>query len=194
MRYAGAGTPGAPLKSPMPTDTSAVVRELGNIFDTRVLKHADIGESLVQNKEERMSGLRRFTVALSLILTVLVLTAVASGYSRAGAPATRGYDAARASDLVVSIEIAPATLVLDSPGTWVTVHAEIGFSEVDHPTVALEGVSPVYVKADNRGDLVAKFARDDIVSIVAPPEATLTLRGLTVSGASFSGTDTIVVQ
>jgi hypothetical protein len=94
----------------------------------------------------------------------------------------------------VVIDVSPATLVLDSPGTWVTVHAEIALSEVDGTTVTLDGVTPDVVKADNRGELVAKFDRASIVAIVSPPEATLTLNGLTVSGVPFAGTDTITVQ
>lgn len=48
-------------------------------------------------------------------------------------------------------------------------------------------------KADNRGELIAKFCFDDAKGFVAPGTVQLTLAGTTEEGESFSGTDTIKV-
>lgn len=134
------------------------------------------------------------TVILALCLATLVLASLGCSDSGISAPTAPESSRARASDLVVPIQVAPATLIIDSPGTWVTVHAEIAYSEVDSATVVLNGVSPRIVTSDNRGELVGKFDRADIASIVSPPEAVLTLNGTTISGTPFSGSDTIAVQ
>ncbi len=74
------------------------------------------------------------------------------------------------------------------------MHADIPYSDVDGSTVTMNGISPAVVKADNRGDLVVKFDRPDVVAVVSPPEATLTLSGLTVTGEPFSGSSTVPVK
>lgn len=132
-----------------------------------------------------------------LVLTALVLLpllSVACSESSPAAPEMPATPAARAEEGEITIVVSPAVLTLGTPGNWVTVHTDISCSEVDRETLLLNGIVPEVVKADNHGDLVAKFVRGDIEAIVAPPEATLTLTGLTVSGAPFSGSDTIVVQ
>ena len=105
------------------------------------------------------------------------------------APLGRG-----ALELDVVIQLSPATLVLDSPGVWVTVHAEIAYASVDHASLTMNGVELTYVKSDNHGELVVKFEREDIQNIVSRPEATLTLTGLTTDGTPFAGSETISVE
>ncbi|MFH1688684.1 MAG: hypothetical protein ABIE42_00425 [Candidatus Eisenbacteria bacterium] len=131
----------------------------------------------------------------SLILMALACTAC--GDTSVVAPVAPAEAASRADlpgEFEVLIQISPATLVLDSPGTWVTVHAEIAYRDVDSATLTMNGVVPTYSKSDDCGDLVVKFEREDIQNIVSPPEATLILTGLTVSGESFTGSETITVQ
>ena len=97
------------------------------------------------------------------------------------------------ADLSVSVKLSPSALVLGGPGEWVTAHTDIALSLVDRSSVELDGIAAVTVKADNRGQLVAKFRRADVEAIVEPGPATLTLTGLTTDGEPFSGEDTIRV-
>ena len=69
----------------------------------------------------------------------------------------------------IEIEIAPATLNLQSHGKVVTVHTTIPFNDIEGETViiALRTVLEKFVvidswKADDRGYFVAKFLIDDI--------------------------------
>jgi hypothetical protein len=93
----------------------------------------------------------------------------------------------------VGIVISPSTLNVASQGTWVTVHADIAYSLVAGATVTLNGIGVQATFADNCGDLVAKFAIDDIKGIVQPGSAVLTLSGFTRDGTPFSGTDMVRV-
>lgn len=140
----------------------------------------------------RISGLVRVSLAAGLSLLPLV----GAGCADSSSPTAALPDAesGRTEQLEVSMEVAPATLVLGCPGDCVTVHADIPYDEVDSSTLALSGISPYVVKPDNRGDLVAKFVRTSIESIVSPPEATLVLTGMTLGGESFTGSDTIDVH
>ncbi|HUU84484.1 MAG TPA: hypothetical protein VM243_13370 [Phycisphaerae bacterium] len=94
----------------------------------------------------------------------------------------------------VPIAIAPSTLILGrTQGGFVTVHAAIPYGQVDPGTLALDGVPVAWTKADNRGELVANFVETEVKAIVEPPDATLTLTGLTIDGQPFSGSDTVRV-
>lgn len=107
-------------------------------------------------------------------------------------------------ELEVPIVIAPSTINIDLKGVWVTVHAEIPYSEVVGAKVTLEGVAVKVTFADNRGDLVAKFIVGDVIDILVSvgengvvtiknPNPTLTLCGETKLGVSFWGQDKIRV-
>lgn len=135
-------------------------------------------------------------VRLALVIGLALLPFAVAGCTDSGSPtaAVADTETQRSEQLEVTLEIAPATLVLGCPGECVTAHADIPYSAVDRTTVALSGVSPYLVKSDNRGDLVAKFTRASIESIVSPPEATLVLTGMTLAGDPFTGSDTITVQ
>jgi hypothetical protein len=94
----------------------------------------------------------------------------------------------------ISISVSPKTIVLGlDKGDRVTVHTDIPLALVDRESLTLSGVSPVLVKADNRGNLVAKFAQASIEALVAPPEATLALTGTTTGEVPFRGSDTVRV-
>ncbi len=94
----------------------------------------------------------------------------------------------------VTISISPKTIVLGcDKGDRVTVHTDIALAVVDRTSLALSGVLPVLVKADSRGNLVAKFDQASIEALVAPPEATLVLTGTTTDGVPFDGSDTVSV-
>ncbi len=93
----------------------------------------------------------------------------------------------------ITITVSPRTLVLGSQGEWVTVHADIAYSQVDTVTLLLNDVEVSMTKSDANGSLVAKFELDSVKDIVAPPEATFTLEGRTHDGAGFAGSDTVRV-
>ncbi|MBN1825450.1 MAG: hypothetical protein JW958_04220 [Candidatus Eisenbacteria bacterium] len=101
----------------------------------------------------------------------------------------------RGSATDVTIRIAPSVLQLDTvQGGEITVHADIPLSRVDTFSVELSGVPALYTKADARGNLVAKFDENEIEALVSPPEATLTLIGLTVDGEPFTGSGVVGVR
>jgi hypothetical protein len=136
----------------------------------------------------------RQPVAFALILWLAAFCV--TGCSDAGlpAPSTSDVAAERSDAPSISIQVAPAILILGSPGTWVTVHAEIAYSEVGSGTVTLNGIVPESTFPDSRGEFVAKFDRESVEAIASPPEVTLTLDGLTSSGIPFSGSETIAVK
>ena len=98
-----------------------------------------------------------------------------------------------ADDVTVPIVISPSVLNLDSQGVWVTVHAEIPYSRVVGVSVTLDGIPVQVTKADARGELVAKFALDDVKAILDVGTVTLVLDGTTTDGGSFTGSDAIRV-
>jgi hypothetical protein len=94
----------------------------------------------------------------------------------------------------IRITISPTTIVLGcEKGDRVTVHADIPLALVDRSSLALKGVAPLLVKDDHRGNLVAKFDQAAIEDLVQPPQATLTLTGVTIEGVPFSGSDAVRV-
>lgn len=110
-----------------------------------------------------------------------------------------GTDAVRAQEpvpdlLEVEIAVSPNTIVLDSEATWVTVHTDIPLGSVAVETLALSGIDVSWVKADAKGNLVAKFDFDAVAAIVSKPSATLTLTGTTVGGVPFEGSDMVRVR
>jgi hypothetical protein len=130
---------------------------------------------------------RNLSHAVLALFAAVLLTASVGGT----------YAVAQGTTLEVDITIAPKTLSLDSAASCdeggVTVHADIPYSDVDHSTLELEGVPVLSTKPDGRGNLVAQFDRAEILAIVAPPSATLTLTGATVDGTPIAGSDTIRV-
>ena len=94
----------------------------------------------------------------------------------------------------IEIVISPNTMVLDSQGVWVTVHADISYYAVDKINLQLNGIEVAWTKSDNLGDLVVKFSLDEVKEIVSPPSAELTLTGYRNDGTPFVGTDSIRVS
>ncbi|MBD3298669.1 MAG: hypothetical protein GF341_08450 [candidate division Zixibacteria bacterium] len=94
----------------------------------------------------------------------------------------------------LTIDIAPKVIHMNSQGGTFTVHGEIPLSRVDRNSIAMNGLYPYLVKADARGELVAKFDIDAVKRIVSPPETAMTFTGLTVDGTSFVGTATVRVR
>ena len=70
-----------------------------------------------------------------------------------------------AEEILITIEIAPSTLNIQSNGKVVTVHTDIAYSEIDVYSVYLGGVYIDSSKADDRGNFVAKFLIDAIKDI-----------------------------
>ena len=75
---------------------------------------------------------------------------------------------ADAADL--SIEVAPNVLNLASVGSWVTVHTNIAYGEVEYASVFLNNVPISWSKEDNRGQFVAKFVIDEVRKVVGDVE------------------------
>jgi len=104
-----------------------------------------------------------------------------------------------AGDGEIAIQASPSVLVLGQQGNWMTIHADIAFAAVDSGSVVLTvapggaEVTPNATFADDRGDLVAKFALEALKKLVDPPSATLTLAG-TSDGVPFYGSTTITVR
>jgi hypothetical protein len=116
-----------------------------------------------------------------------------------------GLSAGASATETIAIAIAPQTVNLQFQGEWVTVHADIPFDAVVPGSVAfvlddIDYVSADVEKADDCGDLVAKFDMDKkdgigdyLKTFLEEGSATLTLSGDTTAGSSFSGSDTVRV-
>ena len=96
----------------------------------------------------------------------------------------------------IEIDVAPATLNLESGGSVVTVHTNIDFDVVAASTVTLNNTTIKSWKVDNRGNFVAKFSMDEVKSLdglVIGDYNTLTLFGYTKDGETFIGVANIMV-
>jgi hypothetical protein len=96
----------------------------------------------------------------------------------------------------IGIMVSPSTINLNSEGEWVTVHADIPLAGVVTASLTLNGVNVAWTKADNHLDLVAKFAVDEVKSILSPGSAELVLSGVVATPEGdqpFHGADTIKV-
>jgi len=99
------------------------------------------------------------------------------------------------TEISISIQVSPHVLNLLNKGEVVTVHTDIAYSSVVGSTVLLNGVEISSWKADDRSDFVAKFLMEDIKGLPLNIGGynTLTLKGETVSGESFEGSEDILV-
>ncbi len=97
----------------------------------------------------------------------------------------------------VVIQVSPSTINLAYEGEVVTVHADIPYSGVVTASLKLNGVEVWWTKADNQGNLVAKFDVDSVKDIIAVPSADLELSGMVEIEEGFevpfSGSDTVKV-
>ena len=98
-------------------------------------------------------------------------------------------------EIQIEIDVAPATLNIESNGVVVTVHTNIGYSAVDASAVFLNGILINSYKADSRGYFVAKFLMDVIkgLNLNIGDYNTLTLIGSTTDGDTFIGKQDIMV-
>lgn len=102
------------------------------------------------------------------------------------------------TDVVITIDVAPNTLNIQSQGEVVTVHTDIGYSVVAGSTVTLNGIEIDHWKADNRGYFVAKFIMDEIKKLALDELQindynTFQLEGETTTGDSFCGQQDIMI-
>ena len=99
------------------------------------------------------------------------------------------------TDDPLGVAVSPRTLLLSQTQSGrVTVHTAIPYRSVVASSVALNGIPATATWADLRGDLVAGFGEATIKAIVEPPEAVLTLTGVTTAGQPFTGSDTVQVM
>ena len=95
----------------------------------------------------------------------------------------------------VDVQVAPHTMLLshDQSGE-VTVHVDIPYSLVVESTIFMNGIAVSWTKADDCGNLVAKFDEEAVKNVLEVPSTTLTLSGTTTEGADFAGSDTVKVK
>jgi hypothetical protein len=103
-----------------------------------------------------------------------------------------------------TVDIDPDTLNLNSSGKWITTYIELpaghDVSGIDVSTVTLNGVVSAEQRPtaigdhdhDNVPDLMVKFSRSAVQSMLSPGEVELTVAGKW-NGELFSGSDVIRV-
>ncbi len=95
----------------------------------------------------------------------------------------------------VEIQVAPHTMLLSSVQSGeVTVHVDIPYSLVVESTIFMNGIAVSWTKADDCGDLVAKFDEAAVKGVLELPSTILTLSGTTTEGVDFAGSDTVKVK
>ncbi len=108
---------------------------------------------------------------------------------------------------VYSMEVAPAKILVNSEnhGGEVTVHVRnLDYSLVDTYTVNLTlgasyGITPYLTKADDNGDLVAKFRLGEVQELIVnfgggATEVALQLAGFKTDGEEFMAQATVMVR
>ena len=148
--------------------------------------------------------MRKFLLSAGLLCLGWGLLTVPS-FSASGTADTSGTE-----QIEITISISPSTIVVRSErDTCVTVHTNIAYWTVNCAPLRLtneagESINVAWTKADDRGNLVAKFPWNQVLSIVVPDEAAskeskftevlLTLTGETKAGDLFEGSDTVIVR
>lgn len=90
----------------------------------------------------------------------------------------------------IAIDVAPATLNIQSDGEVVTVHTDIAYGDVDVSSVYLNGIAINSWKADNRGNFVAKFLMEEVktlAGLIIDGYNSLKIVGLTKENIEFWG-------
>lgn len=107
--------------------------------------------------------------------------------------------------ITADISVHPKNLNLASQGQWITVHIELpsGYdvAEIDITTIRLEGIIPAETEPavigdydeDGALDLMVKFDRQNLISLLEPGDSKLRVEGKLADGTMFAGTDTITV-
>ena len=138
--------------------------------------------------------MRRFIVSLLGLVILVSMTSAVVFADKGTCRRVGNIPRATKAEGEIFVKVSPNTIVIASLGDWITVHTNIAYGIVDTSSVTLNGVPVAWTKSDLRGNLVAKFTQADIKAIVAPPEATLELSGLTTGGEPFTGSDTVTVR
>lgn len=97
---------------------------------------------------------------------------------------------------VIEVQVSPHTIHLEwntSGKVRVTIHADIDYSTVETYSVQLGDIDAISTKADARGDLVAKFSYEEVLTLVDTGTTTLVLTGTRTDGTEFTGKDTVRV-
>ena len=91
--------------------------------------------------------------------------------------------------------VAPNVLVKSAPCPWVTIHAEVRYSDTESVSVTVGDVivDHSHTYADSRGNLVVKLKFDDVVAAVSGSSTTIGLT-LVVDGTTQEATDTVQVK
>jgi len=125
--------------------------------------------------------MKKLSLKLLAILLIALLTVAFSEYAFA--------------QKVVDIQVSPSVLNLNQNGQVVTVHTDLPFSSVSATSVTLNGITINHWKSDDQGNFVAKFLISDIkdLPLKIGDYNTLTLKGFTVGGEMFIGSDLVKV-
>lgn len=191
-------------------ELQAALKELATALrELRGLVHA--GEMTMEEAIEAAQLLRQdFELRLQEILTPeqyeLLLT-LRPNLPGPHYPGRRGPNGGRSSasqfqgtlplteDDEVLVQVAPQTFILNTTQSGeITVHAEVPYSAVDTSSITLNGIPVTWTKADNRGELVAKFDESLVEAILEVPSTLLTLTGNRLDGTTFSGSDEVQVR
>ena len=91
--------------------------------------------------------------------------------------------------------IAPGTIAKSATCTWVTIHADVAYRAVEGVSAVVNGsdVDVAQTFADSCGRLVVKLRFDDVVALVDPPTATITLT-VVVNGDACAADGTVRVK
>jgi len=124
-------------------------------------------------------------VTLGLFATLFLLVIIAAQPGPSQSPVDE-----------IGVRVAPQTILLvwnTSGNVRITIHADIDYSTVDTYSVELGGIEAMSTKADARGNLVAKFSYEEVLTLVDAGTATLVLTGSRTDGTPFEGSDTVRV-
>ena len=125
--------------------------------------------------------MKKFLVAVGMASAVIGLGIGAVALGNGG---VKGLEA--------GMMVSPHTILL-SETIAVTVHTNISEGSVDASTLTLEGVAPLYVWADDRGELAARFLIE-AMDLQAGREVIVTLCGVYTNGNSFAVEDEVRVK
>ncbi len=96
----------------------------------------------------------------------------------------------------IIIDVAPATLNIQSNGEVVTIHTDIGYGDVDVSSVYLNGIAISSWKVDNCGNFVAKFLMEEVKTLpglIIDDYNVIKIVGLTKENIEFWGEQKIMV-
>lgn len=100
------------------------------------------------------------------------------------------------AEIIITIKVSPNVLNLKNNGQVVTIQTDIDYTAVTGSSVTLNGITISHWKSDDRGNFVAKFNINDVKNLPLKigEYNTLTLKGTTVSGELFIGSQDVLVM